>query len=340
MYFSGNLSINPTQATEIDIIKPTKAFGRILNLITIGALNKKQERETFTAISILQQFNTVFRNLKINNIIRLSYNDLAFYEDKDGVEDDLALALDTFELETDALTSELFKSLSLILEHHDDHFQYLLEVDIKRVHAVGEDPISLKINGLPRELNASESDHKTVKKKLNKDVFANQATHDTYLKTKHVHFDGFVNTLEIEIRKFIHSDSLTSKTNKSMVRPSSKKKTTSHRNEPAPIFNNYPGSGIGDFAYYSLLWSNMSHSHGIHINNTTLVSDEGEELIEIGESGLESSQESILDPNTELDTIKYNSGTDWSDSTETSDFSSFSDDSGSSCSSCSSCGGD
>mgnify|MGYP006081302847 CR=1 FL=1 len=86
MYYSGNLSINPTQASEIEIVKPTKAFSRIFNILTVGSLNKKQERQTFTAISILQQFNTVFRNLKITNIIRLSYNDLPFYEDKEGVE--------------------------------------------------------------------------------------------------------------------------------------------------------------------------------------------------------------------------------------------------------------
>ena len=345
MYFSGQISINPTQATEIDIIKPTKAFSRILNFITAGGLEKKQERETFTAISILQQFNTVFRGLKITNIIRLCYNDIPFYEDKEGVEDDLAIALDTFELETDALTSELFKTLTLVLEHHDSDFQYLLEVNIKREHSVDEDPITLKVNALLNELNVSESEQQSVKRKLGENVFASQESHDAYLATKQKAFNAFFQTLELEIRKFIHSEALTTNTSKSLIRPASKRSAshTPRGHSSEPVFCGYRGSNVGDFIFYSMIWSEMSHSHGMHVHDTAIFSEDGTHLIDVGAEGIDANQEAILDPATDLESIPESEGGTLSETTESSFFSldsGDSGDSGASCSSCSSCGGD
>lgn len=349
MYFSGNLSIDPTQSTEIDIIKPSKAFLRILNFITVGSLDKKQERETFTAISILQQFNSVFRSLKITNIIRLSYNNIAFYEDKDGVEDDLAIALDAFQLDMDSLTSELFETLTLVLEHHDEKFQYLIEIDIKRVHPVGEPPISLTINALPIDLNQAESDQDSVRKKLENEVFSTQESHDRYLQEKQVAFDAFMQTLELGVRKFIHSEALKSESKKKMLRPSSRTKGGTGRStapSQEPVFYDYPGSNVGDFVFYSLLWTSMTHSHDIHIHDTSIVSDEGDFLLDVGEDGLSGDQSSLLDGEVELDDISLPDSGDLSTDTESSSFGFFGGDdfdSGSSdagCSSCSSCGGD
>lgn len=348
MYFSGNLSIDPSQATEIDIIKPSKAFLRILNFVTAGSLDKKQERETFTAISILQQFNAVLRNLKITNIIRLCYNNIAFYEDTEGVEDDLTIALDAFTLDTDTLTSELFESLMLVLEHHDDKFQYLIEIDIKRVHAVGEPPISLTVNALPCELNQAESDQESIRRKLESEVFSTQEQHDNFLAQKQVAFDAFMQSLELGVRKFIHSESLKSESKKKMLRPSSKSKRTECTQLPTrePVFHAYPGSNVGDFVFYSLLWTSLTHSHDIHIHDTSILSDEGTSLLEIGEEGLDEEQNAVLDTEADLEDINIPASGYNSSETENSSFGFFGGDaidsssSDASCSSCASCGGD
>ena len=55
MYFSASLSVDPSQMTHIDKVKPTKAFKKILYYLTAGGLSDKEEVETFTAIAVLQQ---------------------------------------------------------------------------------------------------------------------------------------------------------------------------------------------------------------------------------------------------------------------------------------------
>jgi len=83
MYLEGIITIDPSQLTQIKKIKPTKAFKKFLHQLTLGAVSDKEERETFTAVAILQQLNASFRNLGINNIIKISHDDIDFYHDKE-----------------------------------------------------------------------------------------------------------------------------------------------------------------------------------------------------------------------------------------------------------------
>ena len=72
MYLEGIITIDPSQITEIKKVKPTKAFKKFLHHLTLGGVSDKEERETFTAVAILQQLNATFRSLGINNIIKLT----------------------------------------------------------------------------------------------------------------------------------------------------------------------------------------------------------------------------------------------------------------------------
>ena len=93
MYFSATLSIDPSEITRIEAVKPTKAFGKLLHVLTAGLTSKKEEQETFTAVAILQKFNKVFRTMGMNNIVRLSKDEVDFYIDKKGKKDDLKEAM-------------------------------------------------------------------------------------------------------------------------------------------------------------------------------------------------------------------------------------------------------
>ena len=123
MYFDGNLAVDPSQKTEIIKVKPTKAFAKVFSFLSAGLTDKKEEQETFTAISILQQINSVLRSMGINNIVRLMKDDLDVYLDTEGKEDDLKEAIEAFLLEFDAVESELFSSLILVAEHEDNSFK-------------------------------------------------------------------------------------------------------------------------------------------------------------------------------------------------------------------------
>ena len=84
MYLEGILTIDPSQLTEIKKVKPTKDFKKFFHHLTLGTISDKQERETFTAVAILQQLNATFRGLNITNIIKIARDDIDFYHDRDG----------------------------------------------------------------------------------------------------------------------------------------------------------------------------------------------------------------------------------------------------------------
>jgi hypothetical protein len=167
MYFNGNLSIDPAQLTKIEKIKPQKAFKRILYFLTAGAVSDKEEHETFTAVSILQQVYAVFSGLGINNLVRLSHDDIDFYLDAEGKQDDLKEALDLYDLKTNDAMAETFKQLNMVLEHEEGGFRYLINITINRTHKVGEYPISIYIDALMQDFAANNAaDAKLVKTKM------------------------------------------------------------------------------------------------------------------------------------------------------------------------------
>ena len=113
MYFTGELGIDPAKMTRINPVKPTKAFARMLFHLSAGGFSEKEEEETFTAVSILQQLNMALRSVGITNIVRLAKDDFDFYFDEEGRDNDLKEAMERFRLETDRYEAELFDSLYL-----------------------------------------------------------------------------------------------------------------------------------------------------------------------------------------------------------------------------------
>ena len=148
MYFSGKITVDPAQVTNIQKVRPQKAFRRLLHQLSAGLVSDKEEQETFTAVAILQQLNVAFRQLDVTDIIKLAHDDIDFYHDTEGKKDDLKEALDHYDLTINDAMSQVFKQLFLVLDHEQDDLYYLIEITINRTHAVGDHPIEIKVNGL------------------------------------------------------------------------------------------------------------------------------------------------------------------------------------------------
>ena len=84
MYFKGRLSIDPSQLTKIDKVSPESGFKKMLFSLTGGQFADKKEIETFKALNILQQIHGVFSSNGIDNIIRLTHDDIDIYHDTKG----------------------------------------------------------------------------------------------------------------------------------------------------------------------------------------------------------------------------------------------------------------
>ena len=368
MYFNGNISIDPAQLTKIEKVKPQKAFKRILYFLTAGTISDKEEHETFSAVSILQQVYTVFSSLQINNLVRLSHDDIDFYLDAEGKKDDLKEALDLYDLKTNDAMSENFKQLSMVLEHEEEGFKYLISININRTHRVGVYPIDIFVDGLLTEFAAhNEADAERIKTKMQA-VFKDQEAYNSFVMQRQAVFNLFLDKVKYQISKLIRVSDVKLDSKSNILIPKEAKKDLQsfkqqypvNQQANSPVYHGY--HGFGDMFFYSFLWSSMLHTNHIHVHNTNLVSEEGSVMREVGTEGIDAGESSLFDTSEDYMTrlqendLNYdeNSG-EFSESNDGGDGggdggggwwggdsdsgSGDSGDSGSSCSSCGGCGG-
>ncbi|WP_431167460.1 hypothetical protein [Tenacibaculum halocynthiae] len=356
MYLEGIITIDPSQLTEIKKVKPTKAFKKFFHHLTLGVISDKEERETFTAVAILQQLNATFRSLKINNIIKISHDDIDFYHDKDGKENDLKHALDKYEIEINDAMSIHFKQLKLVLEHKDFDFKYLIEIEINRDHKIGVFPLVIKISGLFKELE-SGNPNKTISQ-----ATSSQLKFDQFKEKKTSRFDYFLNKIKLELKKQVETDDIKSFIKNKHVLPKQKvntKEDIRYNTKRGGIYGGY--HGFDDYLFYSLIWSDiMHHNNNIVITDSYYENDSGEDIgyakeLEVSNDAFNSESNndltdsvtfeedplSINEPPTDESSnwFDFNSWGGDSDSNGF-DFSSSPCSNCSSCSSCASCGGD
>jgi hypothetical protein len=243
--------------------------------------------------------------------VRLSKDGFDFYLDHHGKEGDLKQAMESFELKVDQMEASVFKDLEMILEHEDEHFSYLIDIHVARVHPVGESPITIKIDGLLKAFK-SQGDAKALRSQLEEQAFGSQEQHDLFLASKEQHFEAFVGGLGLEIKKVIRTDELLSHCHKKLLRPQAAKGEQSrsvqnHAQGPAVYHGYY---GFNDAFFYAWMWSEMMHSHQFHCHNCNIVDHSGQDLVEIGEEGFVAGEEGndLLNPETDFHEAAHASG--------------------------------
>lgn len=351
MYFEGNITIAPTGVSKIEKTKPTKVFSRLLYHLTLGQVSDKQVKESFTAVSILQKLNMVFLKNGIDDIIRLSHDNIDFYLDLEGKKNDLKDAFDQYDLEIDQSMAVHFDQLSLVLEHDDDVFKYLIEVTINRTHEVGTHPIEIAVSGLLKEFKSSGNDQDNLKEKLAQNIDT-QEKYDAFKINRLGQFETFIDNLKLSIKGLIKIDEVTSKVLTKVVIPQQKiqsQKDITYRKNDGYRGMYYGYYGFDGYLYYNMMWSSTCHNHNITLHDTHFESPIGEELGHLQEADTSSDHfndevdtsseaSSFFDDSDSTVTTSSSSGGGWFDSSNSdSDSSSCSS---SSCSSCSSCGGD
>lgn len=301
MYFTAQFSLDPSKETLVNAVKPTHAFGRMLFFLSAGLVSKKEEEETFTAVAILQQLNRALRSVGITNIVRLAKDETDFYFDEEGRQDDLQEAMEQFDRQTDRYESELFETLFLVVEHHDAQFKYLIDVQIRRRHRLGEHPINLTLNAVPVDFGIEDGDGVDAVKEKMGDVFASQTAYDGFRRSRQAHFEGFVAKLQQALSMYIRCDDLKVETDVRVVRPSrpvASPEDMEHERraaaQPQPVFHGY--AGFDTFFLYAWLWSSMSHQHHIHYSDVTVVDGHGEPVFEVGAQGFDAGDGAALDP--------------------------------------------
>lgn len=304
MYLQGNVAVDPSQMTHIIRKKPTKAFKKMLYLLTAGAVSEKEEHETFCAIAILQQLNTVFRTMGITNIVHLAKDDVDFYLDEVGKEDDLKDAMENFKLEVDQIEASAFQTLKMVLEHEDDHLKYLIAVNIERVHRVGTFPIHIEVDGLIKTFRAQPHEGMDEVQARMRKMMPSQDAHDKLIAEKYTHFEHFLNELKMSMKKYVGVDEAIETHKKALVRP--KGKVLDRKRLPAlkrdakrPVYYGYHGSDDGFL--YAWAWSDMAHTNSWQISDCHVIDEGGSVLMDIAEDGIDAGASAALDPDSDFE---------------------------------------
>ena len=290
MYLSATMTIDPSHLTQ-QRRKPTKGFRRFAELLTGNLLSQREEHETFTALSIMQEINIALRSVGVTDVVKFSKDDQVLYDDQASASsDDMSAAIDSLS-RSRTPHNESFASLSLLLEHHLASIALIIEIKILRVHPIGVYPIQVSVNGLDAEMQ-STSDPQTLNTQLDQ-VFASQQTYDAYTEAKRTEFEAFIERLEQAFRSLMSVDNLHRRVYTNIVRPGltpASKSTRAHdgtlqddtANQP-PMLQRYHGGA--DSLMYLWMWSSFMHTNNTYCHGATIVSEEGQPAFSVGEEG-------------------------------------------------------
>ena len=304
MYLSATMTIDPNHLTQLRR-KPTKGFRRFAELLTGNLLSQREEHETFTALSIMQEINVALRSVGVTDVVKFSRDDQVLYDDQASANsDDMSAAIDSL-ARNRTPHAESFSSLSLLLEHHLASIALIIEIKVLRVHAIGVYPIQIAVNGLDAAMQTAEDTH-TLSSQLDQ-VFASQQSYDAYTESKKAEFEAFIERLEQAFRSLMNVDNLHRRVYTNIVRPgltpSSKSNSAAHdpatgnayseANQP-PMMQRYHSSA--DSLMYLWMWSSFMHTNNTYCHDTTIVSESGQPAFSVGEAGFNAGESSTLDP--------------------------------------------
>jgi len=202
MYFNGTIGLD-IEGTEVKIRKPSNFFGSIANAVTGGRFETQEEQETYRMMALAQGINRSLRELGINNIIRLAIDDRVIYEDKEHREDDYKEAMDALETSDIDPAGLDLNELDIICEHDDGTLHYVIDFDIFRFHAPGEDPITIKVMGVPAQMRRGEEETEEAFESRVRPVFSDQARLDKFKNEHEARFNSFIGPLKSSLKKHL-----------------------------------------------------------------------------------------------------------------------------------------
>lgn len=295
MYMSGKLAIDPSNLINIRR-KPTKGFRRFAEILTIGLIAEHEVHQTFSALSILQEVNSVLRSLGITDVVRFTKDDVVVYEDPDSNDtDDMRVVLDRVAKDSRAFSS-IFNTMSLLVEHHLPEITLVIEVRIQRTHAIGQRPIQIIVNGLASSFSQEEDETATEKMSQS---FEDQLGYNAFTDHFREQFDDFLQELEDAVERHMQVDKVRRSSEVKILRPNSQNNQAGRNTAAAfsssgdsapsqhsdPVFQRYDSTS--DAFAYCWMWSTLMNTHDIQPQDVTIVDEQGSEVGVVDSDGQE-----------------------------------------------------
>ncbi len=277
MFFCSKIEIDPSQITEIKYTGNAGLFSQFLNAIK-GS--EKVEKETFSAMAILEKLYNGLTELGLTNVIRLAIDDFDYFFDSESNKDDLKDAMVAVKQHLDPTSSNLFSNIFLVVEESREGIKYIIEFRIQRTHKVGEYPIKIHVNALFDDLKINVNDEQEkeinlLKQKLST-IFESNESYNSYINGKFVAYERFVKNLFFQLGKFIEVDAIKHITDKRLIRPSKLIENPSEvefHSKSFSIFYGYPETT--EYIFYAWLWCQYCYENSINLRNVKLVDSHG-----------------------------------------------------------------
>lgn len=279
MFFQGLITIAPGELAHVQRRKPTKAFGKMAHFLTLGLSSPREEQETFTAVSVLQQLNNTLHAIGVDNIVRLSKDKIDFYYDDQGIPQDLRQCMDHFEREIDPRDNELFNEIAVVLEHHHAQMTFLVQINVLRSHEVGEHPIEIHVNAFSNAYPLNDAGEADLRARL-APIFQKQEIYDAFLIKQRGMFDQFIGDIVMAIHTHMHVRAVRHSTKQKIIIPGEGARAfRSDERTPLnyePAFHHY--HGIGCLFWHAWLWAELCQEFQIASGHAMMVDETGAEL--------------------------------------------------------------
>jgi hypothetical protein len=158
MKFSAKIQLRPN--TEF-----RERFSNEKGLISIlkGLFIKKEVtiiEQDFSAHDILRRLNSAFQSSGITNLIRVSHDDNEFYLDDKNDQNDLDKIINEFSNVLYNAFERFYEKIAVIMEIKHDGIDFMVELDLMRIHPVKEFPVQISITGIPESSSIQQLDKK------------------------------------------------------------------------------------------------------------------------------------------------------------------------------------
>lgn len=317
MYFNANIEIDPKYAEKSVSFENSGLMNKILRLVGAGSGKNMVAKESYTALSVLQNIYNGLSDSGVSNLIWLTVDEMDYYIDELGEDDDLKKGVEIVKETIDPVTSEYFDHIHLVSEHTDEILKYLIDIHIDRRHKVSEWPIKLRVIAVFKDLMLKEGETKDSLVSRMEYIFSEEANYEDYVSTRKQHFEDFLDRLEDNLIKYIAADGIKRNTTRNIIRP---KRTIERKYQMKqgdiahPLYFDY--KGLKKYFFYCWHWGEQCHRFGLYLQNTVIVDEKGCDVATIKEIGVSAGESDTLNPQTSFTGfgnpfVTYHEGNDY-----------------------------
>ena len=147
MRYSGSIFISTNNKTIERFTDEENIYNYFKELF--GKKRSRVIEESFSAPDILNRLNSSFKSSGITNLVRITHDDVDFFMDTESRTDDMQDTIERFKRTLKSSFERFYEEIAVVLETSQYEIDFVIELQLLRVHQIGEYPIQINFSGIP-----------------------------------------------------------------------------------------------------------------------------------------------------------------------------------------------